>query len=107
MQSHQPGAVGPKLSRDAAQAAPILEGFPPARLLGFFEKLGLPCRELAEGRMYPYSLQAASVLDTLYRRLEDLGVTVRCDFPVSELRTAGKGGFALVSQTGERTSAGG
>lgn len=56
------------------------------KILDFFQHLGLPCRELAQGRMYPCSLQAASVLDTLRIALTDTGIPICCDFFVKDLK---------------------
>lgn len=71
---------------DREQMLPVLREYPPQAILRFFEGLGLRCREEADGRMYPYGLQAAGVLDFLRFRLEQLGVLVRCDFPVEALQ---------------------
>ena len=44
--------------------------------IGFFQGLGLHLTELEEGKMYPLSLQASSVLDLLRFALEDRGVPI-------------------------------
>ena len=41
--------------------------------------MGLLCRELEEGRLYPYSLQASSVLEILRLHLERQRVKVKCE----------------------------
>ena len=48
-----------------AAAARALELCPPEDVLAFFEELGLPAVSDGEGRVYPMSHQAASVLDAL------------------------------------------
>ena len=50
---------------DAALAAAALAAFPPAKILAFFASIGVPARVDAEGRAYPASNMAASVLDAL------------------------------------------
>lgn len=85
---------------DRKLAAPVLERCPPKKILKFFEELGLLCRELDEGRIYPYSLQAASVLDILRQQAEQYGVEILCDCPVSRAARQ-KNGFTLFSN--ERT----
>lgn len=57
----------------------------------FFEGLGLYTREDEEGRAYPLSNQAASVLDVLRFECDRLGVRVLCDNPVTQIKPKGKG----------------
>ncbi len=52
----------------------------------FFEDLGLPTRVEEEGKIFPLSGQASSVLDVLRYELDRLGVEVRCETNVSEIR---------------------
>ena len=58
---------------DAALAAPALAAFPPASVLEFFASLGIPARVDAEGRAYPASNMAASVLDALRLSFAEAG----------------------------------
>ena len=54
--------------------------------------MGLLCEEEEEGRIYPMSRQAASVLDALRLEAERLGVIVQCDTQAEDLQsTAPKG----------------
>lgn len=55
----------------------------------FFTGLGLYSRADEEGRLYPLSNSAASVLDALRFECERLGAEIRCDSPVSEVKRAG------------------
>ena len=43
-----------------ALAEPALKAFPPAKVLAFFEAMGVPARVDAQGRAYPASNMAAS-----------------------------------------------
>ena len=62
----------------------------------FFASLGVPF--VAEGdKLYPYSLQAASVLDVLRYECERLNVTFICECKVNEI----KRGFVVVTDKGE------
>lgn len=79
------------------KARDILNRFPPERVLEAFQNMGLLCRELDGGRMYPYSLQASSVLNTLRRGLDSCGVESVCDFPVQSVQKK-KDGFVLSSE---------
>lgn len=45
----------------------------------FFEELGIYCIEEEEGKIYPASLQASSVLDVLRYEMKSLGVEEICD----------------------------
>ena len=71
---------------DVPRAARVLERFPAEKLEQFWRKNGLLCRELDEGRLYPYGLQASTVLECLLRRVVQRGGELRCEFPVEEIR---------------------
>lgn len=62
---------------------PILSKFNPEWTMSFFESIGIVCRVAEEGRVYPYSLQASSVLDLL--RLAS-NAEERCNYKVSKIR---------------------
>ena len=94
------GAAPAHYHGDVAQAAPLLEKFPPDRVLGEFEKMGLLCRADEEGRVYPRNLQAAAVLQTLRSACEEAGVVLRCEFGVCSVAWENEG-FLLKPQTGE------
>jgi len=79
-----------------AGARKVLDRFSPERVLELFQKAGLLCRELDGGRMYPYSLQASSVLNVLRRQLDSSGAEVLCGFPVKSIRRS-NGKFLLSS----------
>jgi predicted Rossmann fold flavoprotein len=82
---------------DTDAAAGILHRFPPEKIIRLFQSHGLLCRTLDEGRVYPYSLQASSVLNVLRLSLEAAGVETLCDFAVRSIE-ATHGGFALISE---------
>ncbi len=50
----------------------------------FFESIGLVLRESGEGRMYPYSNQAASVVTVMLSACEKLGVKIVTDCTVNK-----------------------
>ena len=81
---------------DTAAAGAVLRRFPPGKIVGLFRSEGLFCRELDGGRVYPYSLQAASVLNVLRRSLGSCGADFLCGFPVNRIENI-SGGFAAVS----------
>lgn len=91
--------AGPEHYHGDPGARDLLARFPPERIVSRFRELGLLCRELDGGRVYPYSLQAASVLNLLRRNLELAGVRTVCDFDIREIRKE-PGGFVLSSPGG-------
>lgn len=66
----------------------------------FFASLGLPLVTLEEGRMYPMSLQASSVLDILRLALEDRGIPVYLNSKVKSIKKQ-KSGFRLETSSGD------
>lgn len=72
----------------------VLKDVAPGEVMGFLRSLGLECFEEREGRIYPRSEQASSVLDMLRAELERLGVEI-----ISECRATGisrsGGGFEI------------
>lgn len=57
----------------------------------FFEDIGLYTREDEEGRVYPLSNQATSVLDVLRLECERLGVKNVCSGEITSIKKQGKG----------------
>lgn len=56
------------------------------KTLAFFNELGIETVELDEGKLYPMSLQASSVLNVLRYEADRLGVVVECKEEVTEVR---------------------
>lgn len=54
--------------------------------IAFFESIGLICRIEEDGRIYPYSNQASSVLDILRMEVQHLGIKEICDFEVNNIK---------------------
>ncbi len=61
----------------------VFEAFGPDETEAFWNAIGIELKELEEGRLYPYSLQASAVLDALRFELERLDVTVQTETRVS------------------------
>lgn len=57
------------------------------KVLSFFSSLGLVTRTDAEGRIYPYSNQAATVRDVLISRCDEFGVKIITDCTVKSIST--------------------
>lgn len=66
----------------------------------FFRGMGLLCVSDAEGRMYPRSNSASSVLDALRLKLNSLGGREICGFEVAKIIPSG-GSFRLLSENGK------
>ncbi len=81
--------------------APVLAGMPCDALLSFFGSLGLWTVTDEEGRVYPRSDTAASVLDVLRLGCEALGVEERCSAEIAAIAPQGHG-FRLTARTGEK-----
>ncbi len=63
-----------------------LKQFDVPATIEFFEKLGVKCKIEDEGKAYPYSDQASSVLDVLRYEAERLGVIELCGCYVSQIK---------------------
>ncbi len=87
-------------SRHHAMVTKIMDRVSCSGVKDFLSSLGLECFEEREGRVYPRSEQATSVLDMLRAELERLKVNVVVDARVTEIRKTNRG-FCLVS--GEQT----
>ncbi|WP_267884771.1 NAD(P)/FAD-dependent oxidoreductase [Paenibacillus sp. IHBB 10380] len=64
---------------------PVLQQFGVRQTIDFFNMLGLPLTSLEDGRMYPMSLQASSVLDIFRLALEDRNVPVYFNHKVLDI----------------------
>lgn len=69
--------------------AKILQKYSPARVIELFSDLGLLVRTDSEGRVYPYSESATTVLNVLMQKLGEYGVKVICDCEVKSVDNKG------------------
>ncbi len=69
----------------------ILSRYDAASARLFFEDLGLYTRQDEEGRAYPLSNQASSVLDVLRLECEHLKIQTLCDSEITGIKKQGKG----------------
>lgn len=63
----------------------LLKEFPVAKALDFFESIGITTKELEKGKLYPYSLEAKSVVKAFLYELEYWGVPVLYNTRVTKL----------------------
>lgn len=71
-------SVSPDAYNAPEFVAPVLEALPAMSIRSFFEDLGLLTYADSEGRVYPISDAAASVLDVLRLAARDAGVEIVC-----------------------------
>ncbi len=83
----------------------VLSAFPVEAALEYFRDAGLLIREEQEGRCYPYSGQAASVVAVLERRAASAGVVFRGGSPVVSCGRE-NGAFTAELASGETFTAG-
>ncbi len=67
-------------------AEKILSSYNTESLVEFFKSAGLYVRSDNEGRLYPHSNTAASVLDALRFECENLGIKLICDCKVNSIK---------------------
>lgn len=96
--------VSPTDYHEPFYVAPLIEAYPASRVLDFFDGLGLLTVEEDDGRIYPFSNTANTVLDVLRNGCERLGVRTVCECEVKDLRRKGSC-FELVSASGETFAA--
>ena len=82
--------------QDAAFIRPAFEALSLDATLDFFHGLGLLTTAEDNGRIYPYSDQAGSVVDVLRFAADAAGVTTRAGFEVTGLKKT-KQGFTVLS----------
>lgn len=90
--------------KDVSFISDTMEKFWVKETEDFFSELGLLLKKEAEGKMYPYSNQASSVLDVLRFEVERLGISVVYDFEALKLIKT-KGGYKIISYDGREAFA--
>jgi len=78
----------------------ILDQFPPTSIISFFEEIGVVCTE-EDKKIFPLSLHAGSVLDSLRLALIDLEVQVRTGAKVSGISKDSEG-YTLIFADGQK-----
>ena len=86
--------------QDVSFAENALTQFDFDKTMDFFKGIGILPTELEEGKVYPMSLQAASVVDMLRIRASQLGISEVVDFEVVKIKSSGKG-FEIESKKGD------
>lgn len=63
----------------------ILENFDYKKLISILNKFGLMTRIDSEGRIYPYSEKATTVLDVFLEKLKEYNVNIKCDSYIKKI----------------------
>ena len=79
---------------------PALEAFPPEKVLEFFQTLGLYTVTEPDGKVYPYSDQANSVVDVLRFALDRKNITLLTGTEIAGVKRLPRG-FRLKSADGQ------
>ena len=77
-----------------------MNALPPESVMAFFEDLGVLAFEEDEGRIYPYSNKAATVLDMLRLGMREAGVVEHCEREVRAAAPLSQGGWAVAFADG-------
>ncbi len=77
-----------------------MNALPPESVMAFFEDLGVLAFEEDEGRIYPYSNKAATVLDMLRLGMREAGVIEHCEREVRAVGALSRGGWAVAFADG-------
>lgn len=64
----------------------IFESYTVEDNMEFFRSMGIYLAEEADGRLYPLSFQASSVLDALRFEAENLGIEIKCDTKIEKIK---------------------
>ena len=101
---------GDYFSREGAETAkrwtsPVFRAVPPSVLESVFSQMGVPAAAQEEGRLYPRSMQAESVVEALLLTLEAAGIGIRTGSPVERCSKTPEG-FLLEDAQGNSFLAG-
>lgn len=87
---------------DSSTIYHVLNRFGTEECLDFFHSLGL-LTLTEEGRVYPLTMNAASVRNVLLQEVASLGVSLRTDFPLGKIEATEEGGFRLFHKDSSET----
>jgi len=84
----------------------VLRAFPAPRAIAFFEELGVALREEEDGKFFPVSNRARTVLDALIRAVSTSGAELHTSSRISGIQRRDEDDFALTTTDGRtyRTS---
>ncbi len=82
----------------------VLKAFPVEKTVPFFREIGVPLHREEEGKLFPNSNRARTVLDALLGEVSRLGVDLRAGHRVTGLEKTGKG-FEITTSEGPFSAA--
>jgi len=80
----------------------VLRAYPAPRVIAFFDELGVPLREEEDGKLFPVSNRARTVLDALIKALSTSGADLHTGCRISSIQRNGGDEF-LLATTNART----
>jgi predicted Rossmann fold flavoprotein len=78
----------------------VLRAYPASRAIAFFEELGVTLREEEDGKFFPESNLARTVLDALLRAVSTSGAELHTGCRISGIQRLDEQGFVLTSTDG-------
>jgi len=84
----------PRVIRD------VLRAYPVPRAIAFFEELGVALREEEDGKFFPVSNRARTVLDALIRAVSTSGAELHTGSPISGIQRSDEDDFVLTTTNG-------
>jgi predicted Rossmann fold flavoprotein len=78
----------------------VLRAYPASRAIAFFEELGVTLREEEDGKFFPESNRARTVLDALLRAVSTSGAELHTGCRISGIQRLDEEGFVLTSAHG-------
>jgi len=78
----------------------VLRAYPAARAAAFFEELGVALQEEEDGKFFPNTNRARTVLDALIRALHEAGAQLRQSCRISSIQR-GEHGLTVTAQNGD------
>lgn len=91
-------------TKDKKELSYILKRYTVSDIIGFFENLGLILRYEEDGRVYPYSNQASSVLDCLRNEAVRKNIEIKTEFEALDI-AKDEDIFTVFSRNGEQVKA--
>ncbi|MCF6207139.1 MAG: aminoacetone oxidase family FAD-binding enzyme [Sulfurovum sp.] len=82
----------------------VLDGYDADKIEKFFHSIGLALTEGKEGKLFPLSMQAASVAELLEYAAKEAGVEIVCECRATHIERAGEG-FVIKTTCGEKRAA--
>lgn len=92
----------PKKYSNGKFVTPTLSTYGYREIIEYLESIGLLSKEISEGRMYPYTESATTVLEVMRMHLHRLGVNIKTNYEVNKV--VEREGRYLVYNKNERNS---